>query len=92
MRLSKAMLLCDTLMDVYNEVTSRKLKQYKETDQKNGYTIDWKFNSDKSSSKLKVEADGLSWTMELDGVRPVFATIRKKIWKEATVELTGDSL
>lgn len=92
MRLLKAMLLCDTLLDVYNEVTSRKLKQYKETDQKNGYMIDWKFNNDKNSSKLKVEADGLSYTIELDGVRPAFATIRKNIWKEATAELTGDRL
>lgn len=89
MKLSKAITICDDLIDIYKEISSKNLKFYKETDPAVDFVVELKYNPKNFFYSLEIsEKNGKSIEkVEMMDLQRLFCYMRRCIWRHATSDL-----
>lgn len=92
LKLARAIHINDTLLDIYQDVQSRKLKHYSETDKANDYDIELHLKQPKNDDKyyelkVKLRAEGITIEHQSVDLLSLFSMVRRDVWAYATEDL-----
>jgi hypothetical protein len=92
LKLARAIHINDTLLDIYQDVQSRKLTHYAETDKANDCDIKLHLKQPKNHDiyyelKVRLRAEGITIEHQSVDLLRLFSMVRRDVWAYATGDL-----